>query len=89
MPQAARCDRLQEDGDLFIYSDPEVEVICRSAHTPEDELYRYGSHPIPEEWVNGKRFGLKGDGTEEDRKAQCPRPRGSHSGAGGDVGAAA
>ena len=48
----------KENGDFFIYSDPEVEVICRSGHAPEDELYRYGSHPIPEEWLRGKRFGF-------------------------------
>ena len=60
----------KENGDFFIYSDPEVEVICRQVHPPGDELYRYGPHPIPEEWLRGKRFGFKGDGTEEDRKAQ-------------------
>ena len=60
----------KENGDFFIYSDPEVEVICRQVHPPGDELYRYGTYPIPEEWLSDKRFGFKGDGTEEDRMAQ-------------------
>ena len=63
----------KKNGDFFIYSDPEVEVICREEHTPEDELYRYGTYPIPEEWLSGKPFGFKGDGTEEDRTAQLIR----------------
>ena len=40
-------------------------MICREVHTPEDELYRYGSHPIPEEWLTDKPVGFKGDGTED------------------------
>ena len=61
------------NGDFSIYSDPEIEVICRSAHTPEDALYRYGSHPIPEEWLRDKRFGVQGDGSEADGVMQVIR----------------
>ena len=60
----------KENGDFFIYSDPEVEVICRQVHPPGDELYRYGTYPIPEEWLRDKPVGFKGDGTEQDRRAQ-------------------
>ena len=63
----------KENGDFFIYSDPEVEVICRQVHLPEDGLYRYGTYPIPEEWLSDKPIGFWGDGTEEDMKAQMIR----------------
>ena len=67
----------KENGDFFIYSDPEVEVICREEHKPEDELYRYGSHPIPEEWLSGKPFGFKGDGPKTTgRRSSSARPAG-------------
>jgi hypothetical protein len=53
----------EANGDFFIYSDPEVEVICRHAHCTDDELYRYGHHPIPEQWLQGKPVGYRGDGS--------------------------
>jgi hypothetical protein len=58
------------NGDFFFYSDASVEVICRSAHRPDDELYRYGHHPIPEAWLRDKPFGFRGDGTKGDQVAE-------------------
>ena len=58
------------NGDFFIYSDPEVEVICRSADAPDDKLYRYGHYPIPGEWLGGKPIGFLGDGSEADKKGR-------------------
>jgi hypothetical protein len=60
----------EANGSFFIYSDPEVEVICRHTHCPDDELYRYGHHPIPEEWLQGKPVGFLGDGSEADKQVQ-------------------
>jgi hypothetical protein len=59
------------NGDFIIYSDQGVEVICRNAHLPADELYRYGSKPIPEAWLADKPIGFKGDATEADCTAQA------------------
>jgi len=60
----------KKNGDFFIYSDPAVEVLCRETHLPGDELYRYGTYPIPEEWLHNKPVGFLGDGSEEDKKVQ-------------------
>jgi hypothetical protein len=57
-------------GDFIVYSDAQAEVIVRCAHAPEDELVRYGHYPIPEEWLQGKRVGFLGDGSEYDKRAQ-------------------
>ena len=70
MPKQRVVIDFKENGDFTIYSDPLIEVICRSAHAPEDELYRYGTYPIPEEWLTDKPIGFLGDGTEDDMKAQ-------------------
>ena len=73
MPQKRVVIDFQKNGNFTIYSDPQIEVICRSAHTPENELYRYGSHPIPEEWLEGKRLGFKDDGSKTDRPMDLSR----------------
>jgi len=60
-----------EPSGLFgVYADPGLEVICRSAHIPDDELYRYGHQPIPEEWLVGKPVGSRGDGSDAERDAE-------------------
>jgi hypothetical protein len=59
-------------GGLFdICSDPGIEVICRDSRMADDELYRYGSKRIPEEWLADKPIGFMGDGSEADRTAQA------------------
>ena len=58
------------NGDFFIYSDPEVEVIVRNAHIPADELCRHGRYPIPEEWLRDKPIGFRGDGSDADGRAE-------------------
>jgi hypothetical protein len=60
----------QPSGFFGVYADPEVEVICRSAHLPDDELYRYGHKPIAEEWLIGKPVGFRGDGSEAEERAE-------------------
>jgi hypothetical protein len=60
----------EPNGDFFIYSDAEAEVIVRCAHVPDDVLYRYGHHPIPEDWLLGKRIGFRGDGSEADARVE-------------------
>jgi hypothetical protein len=52
---------MQPDGDFLVYSDPEVEVICRCAGSLDD-LYRLNHYAIPEGWL-GKRVGFMGDGS--------------------------
>jgi len=61
------------NGNIDIHSDAEVEVICRSAHDPDDELYRYGHYPIPEEWLHGEPIGFWGDGSAADERMQLLR----------------
>jgi hypothetical protein len=61
------------NGDFFVYSDANVEVICRHAHVPEDELYRYGHYPIPEEWLRDKPMGFRGDSSIFDQRAEVIR----------------
>jgi hypothetical protein len=58
------------NGKFFIYSDQEVEVICRDTDSPHDELYRYGRYAIPEDWLEGKRIGFLGDGSKADERGQ-------------------
>ena len=41
-PNSAIVIDFKENGNFFVYSDPEVEVICREVHMPDDELYRFG-----------------------------------------------
>jgi hypothetical protein len=60
----------EANGNFFIYSDPGVEVICRHAHCPEDELYLYGHHPIREEWLQGKPVGYRGDDSVIERSLE-------------------
>ena len=56
------------NGDFFIFSDPGVEVICRAAHVPEDELFAYDRHPIPAGWLRDKPIGYLGDGSEVEKR---------------------
>jgi hypothetical protein len=63
----------EANGDFVIYFDQGVEVICRHAHCPDDELYRYGHFPIPAEWLEGKRIGFRGDGSDADQRIQWLR----------------
>jgi hypothetical protein len=45
-------------------------VIVRCAHVPDDVLYKYGTYPIPEEWLQGKPVGFLGDGSETAKQVQ-------------------
>jgi len=63
----------KKNGNFFIYSDPEVEVICREEHMPDEGLYRFGTYAIAEDWLRNKSIGFWGDGTEEDKTAQMLR----------------
>ena len=57
------------DGAFAVYSDPEVEVICRCADVPDDELVRVSPAPIPEEWLIAP-IGYAGDGSVADLLAE-------------------
>ena len=63
----------KKNGNLLIFSDPEVEVICREEHMPGEGLYRFGTYAIPDDWLRDKSIGFWGDGTEEDKTAQIIR----------------
>jgi hypothetical protein len=63
----------EKNGNFSIYSDPEVEVICREEHMPDEGLYRFGTYAIPEDWLRDKSIGFWGDGSEEDMRAQMLR----------------
>lgn len=58
-----------ENGGFVVHSDPDVEVICRCAHLPEDELVRVGRRPIPDAWLEGP-VGNIGDGSVDDLLAE-------------------
>ena len=60
---------MQPDGGFAIYADPDVQVICRCAHHPEDRLVRVDQHPIPEHWPDGP-VGSVGDGSVADLLAE-------------------
>jgi hypothetical protein len=53
---------LQPTGEIAVYSDQDVEVICRFPHLPEDKPVQVGRRPIPDEWLN-KPIGHSGDGS--------------------------
>ncbi len=60
---------VRADGGFKVHSDPEVEVICRCAHLPEDDLVRMDCPVIPERWLSGP-IGFRGDGSVEDLLAE-------------------
>jgi hypothetical protein len=53
------------DGDFTVYSDLDVQVICRCAHIAEDEMVQIGHRPIPERWLT-RTVGYRGDGSVAD-----------------------
>ena len=57
------------DGGFTVYSDSDVQVICRCAHAPEDELVQISHRPIPEEWLD-LPIGYSGDGSVADLLAE-------------------
>ena len=57
-------------GIVAIFGDPGIEVFWRSAHTPDDEIYRFAPRPIPEEWLAGKPIGHRFDGSDAEKRAE-------------------
>ena len=57
------------NGDFTIYSDPDVQVICRCTQAREDELVQISHRPIPEEWLD-LPIGYSGDGSVADLLAE-------------------
>ena len=57
------------DGDFTVYSDPDVQVIYRCEHVPEDELVQISHRPIPEDWLD-LPIGYSGDGSVADLLAE-------------------
>jgi hypothetical protein len=55
-------------GNTTVYADRGVLVYSRSAHIPEDALYRYAPHPIPDGWLDVPA-GYLGDGSEAEKSA--------------------
>ena len=60
---------VQPNGAFTVYSEADVQVICRCAHVPEDELVQVRTRPIPEEWLDGP-IGHSGDGSVADLLAE-------------------
>ena len=56
---------VQPDGAFTVYSDADVQVLCRCAHVPEDQLVQVAHRPIPEEWLDVP-IGHTGDGSVAD-----------------------
>ena len=57
------------DGGFTVYSDPDVQVICRCAEVPEDELAQVSHRPILEGWLD-RPIGYRGDGSVADLLAE-------------------
>jgi hypothetical protein len=60
---------VQTNGEFTVYSDPDVQAICRCAHIPEDEFVRIDHRKIPEEWLEVP-VGHSGDGSVADLLAE-------------------
>ena len=60
---------IQRNGCFTVYADPDVQVICRCAHIPDDELVQVDQDPIPEDWFDGP-VGRVGDGSVADLLAE-------------------
>ena len=60
---------VQPNGAFTVYSDADVQVLCRCAHLPEDQLVQVHTRPIPEAWLD-EPIGHSGDGSVADLLAE-------------------
>jgi hypothetical protein len=57
-------------GGFTVYADRDVQVLCRCAHIPEDDLVRVNHRAIPEQWLTSP-VGCEGDGSVADLVAEA------------------
>ena len=57
----------QPNGSHRVYADAGVIVYAHSAHTPDDQLYRYTPEAVPEDWLK-EEAGFRGDGSKAEQR---------------------